>query len=305
MCCPLTQQKEVVAKKEEEKRKTFMREQRQKTIQRVKQYMEVSHWEHDSGWNPNVDILGLLLEKSCSSQEVTATLPETSKQDTRRKQPEKKTQPTPSRVSTAATLTKSMYTRKPSDPVTPKSKATGGPKKTRGVRVTGQASQTPSVPPPSQSVQAIAAAAKNLPPPPPPPPTSAPPPPPPLPQANGPTQPAPKPRTPHESSPAKQPTTTVRRRDAKPKPTSGGGGGINLNAIITARQKLKQTEFGKALGAGGLTDTSAEVACLIRSGGKPDSSLTSDAAGFLRQRFQHLQNVTRLSDSESDSEGWD
>ena len=35
-------QKEAVVKKEEEKRKQLMKDQRQKTIQRVKQYMEVT-----------------------------------------------------------------------------------------------------------------------------------------------------------------------------------------------------------------------------------------------------------------------
>ena len=35
-------QKEVIAKREDDKRKRFMKDQRQKTVQRVKQYMEVS-----------------------------------------------------------------------------------------------------------------------------------------------------------------------------------------------------------------------------------------------------------------------
>ena len=105
------------------------------------------------------------------------------------------------------------------------------------------------------------------------------------------------------SKPSKAPSAK-----SKPDATSGGGAvGINLNAILNARQKLKPSSFGKALESGEITDTSAEVACLIRSGARAEnSSLTKDAAGFLRERFKHIKEVTGQSDSEgSDTEGWD
>ena len=41
-CVLLLSQKEVLAKREDDRRKRFMKDQRHKTIQRVKQYMEVS-----------------------------------------------------------------------------------------------------------------------------------------------------------------------------------------------------------------------------------------------------------------------
>ena len=84
-----------------------------------------------------------------------------------------------------------------------------------------------------------------------------------------------------------------------PKSESGSGGGINLNAIISARRRLKPTDLGKIIGE--TATTSEEVACLVRSGARAEtSSLTGDAASFLKQRFQHIKEVTAMSDSESD-----
>lgn len=69
---------------------------------------------------------------------------------------------------------------------------------------------------------------------------------------------------------------------------------------------MRPSAFGKALGGGNLQHTSEEVACLIRSGARAESSLTTDAASFLRRRFQHIKSVTQLSESEdSEDEEWD
>ena len=88
-------------------------------------------------------------------------------------------------------------------------------------------------------------------------------------------------------------------------PASPGGAGINLDAILKARQHLKPSAFGRALGQGEVSNTTDEMACLIRSGAKETSSLTRDGANFLRKRFEHIKEVTEQSDSESDTEEWD
>ena len=227
------------------------------------------------------------------------------RQDTRhtKKQPEKKTpQPAPSRVSHMTALTKSVYTRKTVEISGVGSKGGSGKKggSSKNQRVKQQSRGPPPVPAPLESVQAIAEMAKNIPAPPPPPPpaqVAPPPPPPPLQAPPPPSQPVPKPRT-HPPSPVKHSTTN------KAKTTAGGG--INLDAIISARQKLKPTDLGKVIGE--TTTTSEEVACLVRSGAiAGTASLTKDGASFLKQRFQHIKEVTQLSDqsdSEDDTDEW-
>ena len=61
------------------------------------------------------------------------------------------------------------------------------------------------------------------------------------------------------------------------------------------------------------TSTAADVTCLIRSGAKDKecTSLTKDAASFLRQRFKHIKDVTKLSfssdssSSDCDTDEWE
>ena len=214
-----------------------------------------------------------------------------------KKQPEKKApQPAPSRVSHMAALTKSVYTRKTAEISGVRSKGSPGKKggSSKNQRVKQRSGSPPPVPAPLESVQAVAEMAKNIPAPPPPPvQLPAPPPPPPIhAPPPPPLQPVPKPRT-HPLSPVKHSATS------NAKTTSGGG--INLNAIISARQKLRPTDLGKLMGE--TTTTSEEVACLVRSGASAENaSLTKDAASFLKQRFRHIKEVTELSD-QSDSEG--
>ena len=208
--------------------------------------------------------------------------------DTRhKKQPEKKAPVPPSRVSHTAALTKSMYTRKNTESSSRgggDSKKRAGSSKNKVVKKPGNSppilqGTAENLPPPPPPIQ--------LPPPPPPPPLQAPPPPP-SPQS----QPVPKPRK-QSSSPVKP---TIKKSS---KSESGSGGGINLNAIISARRRLKPTDLGKIIGE--TATTSEEVACLVRSGARAEtSSLTGDAASFLKQRFQHIKEVTAMSDSESD-----
>ena len=221
--------------------------------------------------------------------------------DTRhKKQPEKKAPVPPSRVSHTAALTKSMYTRKNTES---SSRGGGGSKKRAG------SSKNKVVQKPGNSPPILQGTAENLPPPPPPPPPPAQlPPPPPPPPIQLPPPPPPPPLQAPPPPPQSQPVPKPRKQSSSPvKPTikksskseSGSGGGINLNAIISARRRLKPTDLGKIIGE--TATTSEEVACLVRSGARAEtSSLTGDAASFLKQRFQHIKEVTAMSDSESD-----
>ena len=222
--------------------------------------------------------------------------------DTRhKKQPEKKAPVPPSRVSHTAALTKSMYTRKNTES---SSRGGGDSKKRAG------SSKNKVVKKPGNSPPILQGTAENLPPPPPPPPPAQLPPPPPPPPIQLPPPPPPPPlqAPPPPPSPQSQPVPKPRKQSSSPvKPTikksskseSGSGGGINLNAIISARRRLKPTDLGKIIGE--TATTSEEVACLVRSGARAEtSSLTGDAASFLKQRFQHIKEVTAMSDSESD-----
>lgn len=247
-----------------------MKDQRQKTIERVKHYIEK---------NPT-PVKKLPLRYQPPSQR---------KQNIKKKA-NKKAAPIiipPSRLSGVAKLTKSAYT---------KSK----PLPTASVKV--KRSTPPPVPPMPSDLQAIANTLKDLPPPPPPPPSQHPPPPPPPPPPAAPQLPVAKAML-KQASASKISKSSSNKSE---KPTNMGSSAINLNTILNARQKLKPSAFGRALESGVVTDTSAEVACLIRSGaGAENSSLTKDAASFLRKRFEHIKTVTSQSDSEDSEDDHD
>lgn len=269
-----------------------MKEQRQKTIQRVKQYMEK---------NPT-PIKKLPPRYQPPSQRKQQT----------KKQPNKKATPktTPtSRTSGVAKLTKSAYNKRDKSQVNSPEKRSPAKGPTKSVQSSVQSSTPPPIPPVPSNLQVVAEATKDLPPPPAPPspPPSQPPPPPPPPSLEPakPVKPVSEARTIQKT---KSETSKIKQKSATEVPmTSRGVGGINLNAIISARQKLKPSSFGKAIESGEVTNTSAEVACLVRSGAKVEnSSLTKDAASFLRKRFDHIKEVTSLSDTDdSENEEWD
>ena len=233
-----------------------------------------------------------------------------------RKSADKKTPPktTPtSRTSSIAALTKkSPYSgskkKDKEDPKTSKSKSTKGTasskRKSEGEK-TEKASTAPPVPPLPNGLQPTTIdlppaplPPSQAPPPPPPPPSQLPPLPAPLSQAS-PCNPV--------SQPKPKLIASSRKGTLSSKNTStSASNGINLNAIVNARQKLRPSTFGKALGTGEMSNTSDEMACLIRSGAKAEnSSLTKDAASFLRKRFEHIKEVTGASDTDSDGEDWD
>lgn len=215
------------------------------------------------------------------------------------------TSPSPSRVASAMALTRrgrgcgSGGKKEQSGKTAVK--AGSGPTKVRGagsktnptaataVSAADRSSSSvvPSTPPPP--AESIAETAKTLPPPPPPPPSQQAPPPPPPPQ--------PSPALPKTATP------TPQRDRQQQKPTSGAM--FDLAAIVKARKNLKRSTFGAALGSGELTHTSDEVACLIRSGVRPEGSLTWDGAALLSQRLQHISKVVGHSDPESEGEEWD
>lgn len=102
------------------------------------------------------------------------------------------------------------------------------------------------------------------------------------------------------------PPKTATPTPQKQKPSSKTPGAMfDLTAIIKARKNLKRSTFGAALGSGELTHTSDEVACLIRSGVRPEGSLTRDGAALLSERLQHISDVVGHSDPESEGEEWD
>lgn len=78
MVMVLLLQKEQVERREESRQRQTMREQRQKTIQRVKQYMEVGTHGLSGNCAPlhMVALSSLLLEKPRSSEETASSLPE-------------------------------------------------------------------------------------------------------------------------------------------------------------------------------------------------------------------------------------
>ncbi len=233
-----------------------------------------------------------------------------------RKQPDARRKPgpapsvthPPSRVRSTAGLTKSTYTKKvPSEEKKSGSRGNregGGRGKGRDGRGAKNAETVlpPNVPLPPDIIQTLSKAAGDLPPPP------APVPPPLAPVAPPPAPIPPPPTHVHPPPPSIPPTShkipKAKTRHPK-KGNSESSTGINLAAILSARQKLKRTELGQQLEQGEMTSTADEVACLVRSGATGvTSSLTKDGASFLRRRMECIKEVTQMSDSESDSD-WD
>ena len=262
-------------------------------------------------------------EKSYPYQEATATLPATLTEKTTNKEAAKQENHTHHHThfkgQCVAKLTKSAYSKRDKSQVKSPEKRSPAANKSKNdtkshinlVQSSGQSSTPPPVPPVPSNIQAVAEAAKDLPPPPAPPspPPSQPPlpPPPPSLEPAKPVKPVSEAKTTQKTKSEPPSGKSKQKRSTEASKTSGGVGGINLNAIISARQKLKPSSFGKAIESGEVTDTSAEVACLIRSGAKAaNSSLTKDAASFLRKRFEHIKEVTGQSDTDdSENEEWD
>ena len=280
------QKKEDITKRVEERKNQARIEQRQKAIQRVKEYMEK---------NPVVEKqLPPRYQKPSQRQD------QGHRANRSRQYATPTATPTASRSSSAASITAGVYKKRVQI-----NKHTAN--KPKAVESSGS-SEKLATGPMDAKLQELAAVAKTLSPPPPPPSSlplpplpppapSLPPPPPPPPMV---PKPVPAPILPSVSAPSKQKLASL----PPSKPTTVQT--IDSSAILKARQVLRQSKFGEVLRKGDVTDTMNEVMCLVRSGGgaKAHSSLTQEGANVLRKRLEHIQHVTQSSDTDSDADEW-